>query len=227
MSNRPRRKPTGYQPKLTQASSPASGRLVWIVLGGIVAVAAIAGIVVALSGGGGESGVVEVGFAEIVGDRLPEYNGEPDPAVGTVAPRLRATDTATGDRVSIDPGDGVVHMIGFFAHWCQHCQAELPRIVERVRETALPDGVEMVAISSSVEQTAPNYPPTAWFDREGWPFPVYADSATSAATVGYGWSGYPYWVVVGPDGRVVVRASGEMTDPQFEAMVDAAAAAVE
>ena len=61
--------------------------------------------------------------------------------------------------------------IWFVAHWCPHCQAEVPRIVALAEQGRLPEGVDVAAVSTAVDATAPNYPPSAWLDRVGWPFP--------------------------------------------------------
>ncbi len=227
MSNRPKRKASRYQQRLEAKQAQKSGRLIWVVLAGILGLAIIAGLALAgASGDGGSVGVVETGFAEVVGDSLPPYSGEPDGGVGAVAPALRATDMMSGDHVAIEPGDGTVYVLGFFAHWCPHCQAEVPRVVSRVAETPLPDGVEMVAIATGTDETAPNYPPSAWLNREKWPFAMYADSETGALATGFGLQSFPYWVVVGSDGHVLKRAAGELTDEQFDGLIGAAAADV-
>ena len=44
----------------------------------------------------------------------------------------------------------------------------------------------------------------------GWPWPTLADSADNEAALSYGVSGFPFFVVIGEDGTVKGRFSGEM-----------------
>ena len=48
--------------------------------------------------------------------------------------------------------------------------------------------------------------------------PVIADT-TNAVAEAYGLPAFPYWVFVGPDGKVVARAIGEMPVTDLEAML--------
>jgi hypothetical protein len=48
------------------------------------------------------------------------------------------------------------------------------------------------------------------------------DDSSGTAGTAYGLSGFPYFVAIGPDGKVVQRASGELTVEQFQSLIDAA-----
>ena len=50
--------------------------------------------------------------------------------------------------------------------------------------------------------------PRAWFAAEGWRELVLRDSDGSEVAEAYGLRSFPYFVVVGTDGRVRVRISG-------------------
>jgi hypothetical protein len=63
----------------------------------------------------------------------------------------------------------------------------------------------------------PNYPPSEWLADEGWSSPVMADAGNQAADA-YGLSAYPFWVAVGADGRVIHRATGELSTTQLESL---------
>jgi hypothetical protein len=56
----------------------------------------------------------------------------------------------------------------------------------------------------------PNYPPSAWLEREGWTSPVVVDDRASTVGATFGVTGYPYFVFVDGNGRVAHRASGEL-----------------
>ena len=106
----------------------------------------------------------ETGTVEIIGEALP-----PDESVGHVAPGFKAQPNTSAEMVEIQPDDGTIRLIGFFAHWCPHCQREVPRVAQWLNENGLPNGVEVVAISTSVREGTPNYPPSEWFEAEKWP----------------------------------------------------------
>jgi thiol-disulfide isomerase/thioredoxin len=111
-------------------------------------------------------------------------------------------------------------MIVFVAHWCPHCQAEVPRLVSLAKQGVF-DGVQVSAVATSTSDQAPNYPPSAWLKDVKWPFPVLADSEAGTAAKAYGLSAFPYFVLVNPDGTVAGRGTGELPEDQLEANITA------
>jgi thiol-disulfide isomerase/thioredoxin len=166
----------------------------------------------ATSGSAGASGALVT-----TGAALPPFekpNG--DPAVGRPAPEVRGSDF-DGTPVTITH-DGRPKVVLFIAHWCPHCQREVPLIQTWVNSGAVPDGVDLVSVATSIDPAAPNYPPDAWFQREGWTVPVIADPTNSVAKA-YGLSAFPYWVFIGPDGTIKARAVGELTIANLETVI--------
>jgi thiol-disulfide isomerase/thioredoxin len=157
----------------------------------------------------------------VAGSPLPEFDGSPDAAVGRVAPTF-STVNPQGEPVSLTH-DGKAKLVGFFAHWCPHCQAELPRVADWLAENSLPNNVEIVVVSSAVDPGRANYPPSAWFDREAWPLNVSVDSVNSGIAEAYGLSAYPFWVVIDGNGHVLARTADELTTAQFADLVALAA----
>lgn len=231
MSNKPNTKKRNSNKTRNNvaASAPAASAsrgfwqspLFWIV--GLVAVAGVASVILVGGGSNSSSGSVpgETAFAEVFGAPLAQI-ADPDPAIGQPLPAISAQ-TLQGERVRID-NDGTARVFGFFAHWCPHCQRELPRTVDWLETNDLPDGVEVVAVSSGVDPGAGNYPPSDWFVREEWPALVILDDENGTLSNGLGLSGFPYWVAADSDGNVVARTSGELSIEQFEALIDAASA---
>lgn len=149
---------------------------------------------------------------------LPRFEaGQPDAAIGVSIPRLSGK-SLTGDDMVIE-ADGTAKVIVFLAHWCPACQAEVPRIVDHLESTPMPDDVELVAVSTSVQSDAPNYPPSRWLEREGWTAPTLADSESGVAAAYYGLSSFPYFVVADADGTVVGRMAGQVSTEQFDQLV--------
>jgi cytochrome c biogenesis protein CcmG/thiol:disulfide interchange protein DsbE len=154
----------------------------------------------------------------ITGAALPEFpSSGADPAVGLPAPAVRGADFA-GKQVAI-ANDGRPKVIVFLAHWCPHCQREVPVIQAWVNAGGVPSGVDLVAVATSIDPSRPNYPPEAWLAREGWTVPTIADPTNSVAGA-YGLPAFPYWVFVGPDGNVRARTVGELTVDTLKTVID-------
>lgn len=224
---------------MSTVTLPASGggtaaspkRALLIVLGLFIAAAAIAAIVVA-SGGESTSGpdaseatripqgdVRQVSFAEVVGAPLPAFDPAAsfDPAAGTPAPEFIAS-YFDNVETTVTPGDGRPKVVLFLAHWCPHCQAEVELLADRFAAQGTPAGVDVIAVSTSVDQGGGNYPPSAWFLREGWPLPVLRDSAQRDLAVGYGLNAFPFIVVVDEEGLVSSRSSGGLSSAQWDTL---------
>ena len=111
-------------------------------------------------------------------------------------------------------------MLVFLAHWCPHCQVELPLLVSMAEAGAF-DGVRTVAVLTGTNPDAPNFPPVPWLDREGWSGEVARDDPQASAANAYGLSSYPFLVMLDADGTVVGRVSGEQPDEVVQSLVDA------
>lgn len=210
----------------------------WLLPGVVVAAVVIAGVLAILLPGsntpttGGSSSVAPSASSgatpaasgsaaarepTIAGEALPQFRGaDGDAAVGTPAPTDEGSDF-TGKSVSI-AADGRPKVIVFIAHWCPHCQAAVPLLQTWVSAGGVPDGVDLVSVATGIDPGRPNYPPESWLQREGWTVPVIADPSNTVAQA-YGLPGYPFWVFVGADGKVVARTVGEVTIPDLESTI--------
>ena len=151
----------------------------------------------------------EVGTPSVTGTLLaPLLNQRPDPAIGVQIPSVTGADFE-GNAVSIGPDDGAQAIV-FLAHWCSHCQAEVPAVQEWIDAGATPDGVRLVSVATAMDDTRPNYPPSAWLDREGWTPPIVVDDEAQSVMQAFGGTAFPFWVFVSEDGTVAARAAGEL-----------------
>ena len=160
---------------------------------------------------------LEKGEVMILGDPIPV-----DPEIGYTAPSFKAQLNTGSELVTIDPADGTVRLIGFFAHWCPHCQREVPRVSKWLEENGVPTEIEILAVSTAVREGTPNYPPSEWFIKERWPTDVFVDNQDNDLAAAYGLAGFPYWVLIDAKGRVVHRSSGELTEQQFGYLIELA-----
>ncbi len=172
----------------------------WI-LGGVAVVALIGTILLTLSGGS------EFGSPSVEGEALPGFDSNaPDGAVGQGIPTVTGADWG-GDTVEIS-SDGRPKIILFLAHWCPHCQREVPLVQGWLDAGGLPDGVDFLSVATGIRPTADNFPPSDWLERESWSAPVLVDDEGNSVATAYGLSAFPFWVFVAPDGTVAGRTSG-------------------
>lgn len=212
-----------------ERSSSSSRYLLPILGGGLILVAAVVAIVLTSGSGSGEpastprpsgsSGpIASEGAPVITGTSLPVFETSAgDPAIGQAAPTVAGTDF-DGQPVSIE-ANGRPKVILFLAHWCNHCQAEVPLVQEWLDAGGAPADVDLISVATSIDPSLPNYPPEEWLDREGWTMPVIVDRGGTVATA-YGLSAFPFWVFVGADGNVTGRLTGELPIADLETIID-------
>ena len=199
----------------TEASSPKPRRSIsgWMIVAigaAVVALAAIVAIVSTSDKPASVPGLSQTQAVQVTGTALPEFGSDtPDPAIGTAAPTLVGSGF-DGSPIGVKPGRPT--LVIFVAHWCPHCQREVPLLTQWQKSGGVPNGVDVIGVATATNTSRPNYPPSQWLANEHFPFPVMADSDTFAAASAYGLSGYPYFVLLDANGKVVQRASGEI-DP--------------
>lgn len=220
--------PYGYSSTPTSSGGSRTGLYV---IGGVVLLVLVAGIValVMTSEGGDDAAidaVQEQATVTVTGESLPEYPADgglfadpaTDPAVGQTPPTLTGQDFSGGD-VTVVPGGGNPQVVIFAAHWCPHCQEEIPLIQEWIDGGDLPDDVQVTLVSTAVKADQNNYPPSDWLSSVGWSEQILLDNPDQSAAQAYGLTGYPYLVFIDADGKVVQRASGELPIEQFGTFV--------
>lgn len=173
----------------------------------------------------------------IAGAALPPYTqeimqGEADPARCDMAPVISGYSYG-GDPVIIDPAVDGPTLIVFLAHWCPHCNREIPVLNKWRDDGGVPDDLNVVGVSTGVAADRDNFPPDAWLESMDWTWPALADDDLSAddgeppatAFRAYGAGGFPTMVFVGGDGRVLYRVSGETPVATIQQLADETVAA--
>lgn len=159
------------------------------------------------------------------GDDLPRYENPgvapPDDAsIGMSAPEISG-ETFDGETLSIT-NDGRPKAIFFLAHWCSHCQAEVPKVQAMIDAGQIPDGIDLYGVSTAVDASRGNFPPESWLEREGWTPPTIKDSSLGAGLNSFGGASFPYVVYLDADNKVVTRSSGEIDNATILALMDLA-----
>ena len=208
-------------------SNSSSGRGKFIV-GAIIAIVIGGAAIVAITSSGPDSASTSDGISEfssitVTGEALPAFDSgstATDTAIGLPAPVVSGKGF-TGTEITTD-GAGTPTLLVFLAHWCPHCQREVPLLVQWEKDGKTPTGVDVIAVATGTDPANPNFPPSEWLAREEFPalWPVIADSADKKAANAFGLSGYPYFVLVDAQGNVFKRLSGEIPMDELTAIID-------
>ena len=206
----------------TAQAKPARSR--GAIIAGVVGVVVIIALVVAVVFGSSEPGS-EFGSPEVSGQLplMPQDTTLDASATGFENPQVVGEDF-DGETVRM-VNDGRAKAIVFLAHWCPHCQAEVPRVQQWLDETGGVEGVDIYSVATSMNSGRPNYPSSEWLAREGWTPPVIRDDQDNSVFIAHGAGGFPFWVFVQADGTVFGRVSGETTIPELQAIMEQLAAA--
>lgn len=241
MSNRPSKKNLPSERVKDARNQAQRSRGIWIVAA-VVGVVIFA-LVVAISLSGSDSGpsstageskgsagtvvpaaTIDYGLVEVEGAPLPQLpQSGADTAIGMTAPTV---DGQQFDGSAITIGgvnaDGKPSVVLGIAHWCPHCQREVPSVQSWIDDNGMPDDVDIVAFSTSAAESQGNWPADEWLIDEGWTVPTMVDDEKGSAAQALGLAGFPYMLVLDADGNVVYRTSGEKSESEWEAIVDAA-----
>jgi cytochrome c biogenesis protein CcmG, thiol:disulfide interchange protein DsbE len=207
-------------------SSDGQGRQrLLLALGGLVVLAFIVGIAVLSTGERGSRVTTEdlAGSPTIEGEPLAPggQDTQNDPELGSQAPVVTGADFE-GTPVTIGE-PGTPQLIMFMASWCPACQEELRSVSPWLAEGGLRDDVALVAVSTGLDDSRPNWPPDEWFESEGFEDPVLVDDADGSVASAYGLTATPFWVGLDAQGQVVARAAGMLPVDQIEVLADAVA----
>lgn len=153
---------------------------------------------------------VAFGEVGVEGSPLAVHAGPPadDPALGEVAPTVSGHDW-DGNEFTIGP-DGRAKVLIFLAHWCPHCQVEVPVIMDWLEAGGLPADVDLYSLTVSTDRRLPNWPPKDWLEGEGWTVPVIMDDPIGSAAIAFGMTGTPFYVVLDGENRNLGRFAGEI-----------------
>lgn len=179
-----------------------------IVLGVIIILIAVVGkdsspkSDVALGGGG-------------AGDSASVASIEGTAAQGQPAPKLSGKDMYSGREVSLQDMQGKPTLVAVWAHWCPHCQKEMPIIQQVSQEQAADFNFLTVTTAAGQQPAQAQYAtPATFMQTQGITIPTLRDDGTKAMQA-LGVQGFPTLLMVDADGKLVGKASGEMPKDQL------------
>lgn len=169
-----------------------------------------------------------IGPIEVIGDKLPPLTTQDftaDPAVGTPAPVVVGLGY-DGNTVRIDAAEAGPTMVVFLAHWCSHCNAEIPVLNSLRDDDRIPDDVNVIGVSTAVSPGQPNFPPDQWLDDKDWTWAAMADGVdmeneTFIAAEAFGVTGFPSVTLIDANGIVAARWSGGRPPSEIASLVAA------
>lgn len=146
-----------------------------------------------------------------------------DLAVGTAAPVVDG-ESFDGTPITIGgPADNATFVV-FLAHWCPHCNDEVPVLIELEEAGRIPEGLDVIGVSTAVAADRDNYPPSDWLDDRDWPWATIADDEELSAINAMGGTSFPFAVVLDVDGNVLARKAGQSSADDTVAFLEAALA---
>ena len=158
------------------------------------------------------------GEINVVGDSLPQYAGENDDnvALGLAAPTFSAPDQ--NSEIFQLEKNGNSKALLFLAHWCPHCQREVPVVQRFIDSNGVPPGIDVIAVATSIDRGRDNYPPQEWLEREGWSETQIYDLDREIGEA-YGLNAFPYWVFLDKDLNVLARRTGNLPEDMVGALL--------
>lgn len=161
------------------------------------------------AGADSSSGIQENRPVTVEGTPLAPYDssledltiGEPSPVV--------SGESFDGTPVTFGGESENPRFVVFLAHWCPHCNDEIPELLELQADGRIPDGLDVIGVSTAVRPGEENYPPSQWMVDMNWAWPVMADDEEVSAIAAAGGTSFPFALVLDTDGTVLARRAGQ------------------
>lgn len=203
----------------------SSQTILWAV-GGVLGLALIVWMAASIASEPQIDDSIAYGEVTVEGDSLPIMSDEGgDPAIGLEAPTVTGSDW--NDNQYTIEADGRPKIVLFLAHWCPHCQAEVPVVQDWVDSGGLPDGVDIYSVTTLTDRSLTNWPPQDWLEEESWTVPVIMDDQADNVATAYGLRGTPMYAVLDGENNNLGRLSGEIGVAGLNALAGLAADSIE
>jgi cytochrome c biogenesis protein CcmG, thiol:disulfide interchange protein DsbE len=158
--------------------------------------------------------VIAIGLVAVLATSEPAANRiASSPLVGQPAPAVQGT-LLDGDAFDLGDESGRWTLVNFFATWCAPCRQEhddLARFHERHQATG-DAGVVSIVFNDEVSDARD------FFDEFGAPFPVLVSDDGSIA-LDFGVAKVPESYLVAPDGTIVAKIIGGVTEEGLEELL--------
>lgn len=159
-------------------------------------------------------GVLLVGAALLGAIAYRVWGPSPALPIDTAEVQFTGLDGST-QRLSQWRGELV--LVNFWASWCSPCRREIPMLIE-VQEQFADRGFRILGPAMDQPQTAADLA-----DKLGINYPVFAgdtEIVNAMTALGDQLGALPYSVLIGRDGQVLMRQSGELHRDELTALVE-------
>ena len=143
------------------------------------------------------------------------------PTEETQAPSVQAPDftvyDADGREVKLSDFIGKPTVVNFWASWCGPCKMEMPDFEEKYLELGGEVNFLMVNMTDGARETVEIA--SDFIAQQGYTFPVYYDTASSAAMV-YGVYSLPTTYFIDAEGHAIAQATGAIDGETLQRGLD-------
>jgi cytochrome c biogenesis protein CcmG, thiol:disulfide interchange protein DsbE len=162
-------------------------------------------------------GIVLVGFVALLAVSSGGGDDEATSALlGKAAPPVAGT-TLDGESFDVDDLRGRWVLVNFFADWCPPCIEEHPELVAFDEDHAAAGDVEVVSVAFQNDADDVR----SFFDENGGEWPVLVEDMDGVA-VNWGVTALPETFLVSPQGIVVHKFTGGVTQADLESILSQA-----
>ena len=160
------------------------------------------------------AGVVVLSLVALLATRDPAQSTvAPSALTGKAAPAV-VGESLDGETVRLSDFRGKYVVLNFFASWCVPCQREHDDLMAFSQRHGARGDAEVLAVIFSDERSAAK----EFFEERGGDWPVISDPNGQVA-LDYGVRGPPESFLIDPNGIVLTRIVGEVTDDGLERLL--------
>lgn len=144
------------------------------------------------------------------------YDTQETKAATNSAPDFTVYDK-DGNEVKLSDFFGKPIVLNFWASWCSPCKAEMPGFEEKYKETG--DSVQFLIVNMTDNTRETVDVASEFIASQGYTFPVYYDTAQSAA-IAYSVYSLPTTYFIDAQGNLVTYASGAIDSATLQKGID-------